>query len=278
MDQEQVQKLISELQNGTDRQRRAASYKLRNFKDAAVVHALINAYTDSDISVRHNVIEGLQQIRTKDAQEFLIAQGQSIQVTNSNGKNTVWSFLIPLTTITLGVVLGLAIQYRAFVLNISSDYGSSPPQLIAISGIVFGYGVVGGAIGGIAVGIIRVFGWKISKEARAVVKATFIIFLPVAGLAIVLSLFSSDLPEPVNYLSRFIAGTILFYLLIGWLPTAINFLIVFFITKIVFSQLIKSPVNWGIFVFLLAIGTIIIILVTSFFVSLAGYAWVLFQQ
>jgi hypothetical protein len=85
MKQERVQKLIFELQNGTDRQRRAASYKLRNFKDPIVVQALIKAYTDPDYSVRQNVTNALRLIGNKEAQEFLISHNQSIQVSKSTG-------------------------------------------------------------------------------------------------------------------------------------------------------------------------------------------------
>lgn len=85
MDQERVQKLISELQNGTDRQRRAASYKLRNFKDPIVVQTLINAYNDPDDSVHRNATKALQLIGTKEAQEFLISHNQSVHVAKSTG-------------------------------------------------------------------------------------------------------------------------------------------------------------------------------------------------
>lgn len=77
MDQEQVQNLISELQNGNERQRRAAAYKLRNFKDEIVVQALIGAYTDSDSSVRQNAVDGLRLIGTEEARNFLISHGQT---------------------------------------------------------------------------------------------------------------------------------------------------------------------------------------------------------
>ncbi len=50
MDQERIEKLISELQNGTHRQRRAASYKLRKYKDVSAVQALIKVYHDPDAS------------------------------------------------------------------------------------------------------------------------------------------------------------------------------------------------------------------------------------
>ena len=84
METNQLQKLISELQNGNDQQRRAASYKLRNFTDATAVQALISAYADKDSTVRLNVIDGLRNIGSKEAQEFLISQGQSIQAPKSN--------------------------------------------------------------------------------------------------------------------------------------------------------------------------------------------------
>jgi hypothetical protein len=95
MNQERIQKLISELQNGTDQQRRSASYKLRKYKDVSVVQELIKAYHDPDASVRQNVIEGLQIIGTKESQIFLISHGHSIQAPKSTEvKNVLLAFVI----------------------------------------------------------------------------------------------------------------------------------------------------------------------------------------
>ena len=57
-------RLLSELQNGDDRQRRAASYRLGKSRDPDVVPYLIKAYNDPDPTVRRNVIDGLRQMAT----------------------------------------------------------------------------------------------------------------------------------------------------------------------------------------------------------------------
>jgi hypothetical protein len=74
MNKQELQKLISELQNGNAQQRRAASYKLGKSKELAAVPALINAYNDSDGSVRQNVIGGLRNISSPEALDFLNSQ------------------------------------------------------------------------------------------------------------------------------------------------------------------------------------------------------------
>ena len=100
MKRERVQILISELQNGAARQRRAAAYKLRNYKEARVVQALINAFTDPDNSVRQNVTNALRLIGSNEAQEFLISHNQSIQVSNSTRYNS-FIFIFVLTVCLL---------------------------------------------------------------------------------------------------------------------------------------------------------------------------------
>ncbi|MBI5950574.1 MAG: HEAT repeat domain-containing protein [Chloroflexi bacterium] len=64
-------KLVMELQQGNDRQRRAASYKLGKLKSPEAVTALIGAYNDTDGTVRLNVINGLRTIGTQEALDFL---------------------------------------------------------------------------------------------------------------------------------------------------------------------------------------------------------------
>ena len=89
MIKQELQKIISELQNGSDQQRRAASYKLGKSKDPEAVPALINAYNDSDGSVRQNVINGLRSISSPEALEFLRSHENSFspapQVKNEKG-------------------------------------------------------------------------------------------------------------------------------------------------------------------------------------------------
>jgi hypothetical protein len=75
MNKVKFQELIEQLMSENDRERRAASYKLGKSKDPDAVPALINAYNDTDGSVRQNVIEGLKLIRSKEAMDFLISHG-----------------------------------------------------------------------------------------------------------------------------------------------------------------------------------------------------------
>jgi hypothetical protein len=77
MDDLQLQQLVIDLQNGTDRQRRAASFKLGNSKNPAAVRALINAYRDPDGSVQQNVVTGLAKIGTPEALDFLNSIGKA---------------------------------------------------------------------------------------------------------------------------------------------------------------------------------------------------------
>lgn len=77
MDDMKVQQLVVDLQNGNDRQRRSASYKLGSSKNPAAVRPLINAYKDPDESVRQNVVAGLAKIGTPEALEFLDSIGRA---------------------------------------------------------------------------------------------------------------------------------------------------------------------------------------------------------
>ena len=67
--------LILDLQRGNDQQRRASSYKLSKLKDPSIVPYLIIAYNDPDFGVRRNVVEGLRNIGTKEAKEYLNMTG-----------------------------------------------------------------------------------------------------------------------------------------------------------------------------------------------------------
>lgn len=78
MDDFRIQELIHDLQNGNDRQRRAASYKLGNSKNPVAVPALINAFKDPDGTVQQNVINGLKNIATPEALDFLNSIGKPV--------------------------------------------------------------------------------------------------------------------------------------------------------------------------------------------------------
>lgn len=112
LDDEELKKLISELQTGSPRQRRAAAYKLGVSKNPTIVPALIHAYDDVDNSVRQNVIDGLREIASMEAIYFLNSKEIS-----PAPKNTVkTSFTTIIIIIIIAVVL--AIPWIYFVLDI----------------------------------------------------------------------------------------------------------------------------------------------------------------
>lgn len=78
MNEKKLQKLISELHNGNDRQRRAASYQLGKSKNPMAVPALIQAYNDLDSFVRRNAIYGLSTIGTQEAWDFLNSKKEEL--------------------------------------------------------------------------------------------------------------------------------------------------------------------------------------------------------
>ena len=82
---QQLQKLITELQQGNDRQRRAASYKLGKSKDPAAVPALINAFSDPDSTVRQNVHDGLRNIGSQEALDFLNSNAAAPSASAASG-------------------------------------------------------------------------------------------------------------------------------------------------------------------------------------------------
>lgn len=88
MTNQELDKLISELQNGDDQQRRAASYKLGKSKNPEAVPALIHAFDDTDSSVQQNAINGLKNIGSKDAIAFL--NSKEINITNKNAVQKGW--------------------------------------------------------------------------------------------------------------------------------------------------------------------------------------------
>ena len=90
MNEQELQKLISELQNGNAQQRRAASYKLSKSKNAAAVPALIQACNDADNSVRQNVKDGLRNIGSPEVtflSSHVISPAPKEITTNANGRN-----------------------------------------------------------------------------------------------------------------------------------------------------------------------------------------------
>jgi tetratricopeptide (TPR) repeat protein len=87
------ERLVRQLKEGNDSQRRAASYRLGNSGDPDAVPHLILAYTDKDWSVRRNVVEGLKKISSREASYFIEApeylKQRIVQDLQQTGKITI---------------------------------------------------------------------------------------------------------------------------------------------------------------------------------------------
>jgi hypothetical protein len=116
MERKQLDQLVTQLHNGNDRQRRAASYKLSKSKDPSVVPALISAYNDKDSSVRQNLFDGLRSIGSEEALDFLASHEENIMnilpsmdnkmvECDSNGVVTIKPN--PLLVYVMGVIIGI---------------------------------------------------------------------------------------------------------------------------------------------------------------------------
>jgi hypothetical protein len=116
MKKDQQYQLISLLHNGTDQQRRAASYKLSKSKDPSVVPELISAYSDKDISVRQNVFNGLRSIGSEEALDFLASHEENTmnilpsmdgKMIECDGNGVVTIRSNPLLVYVMGVIIGI---------------------------------------------------------------------------------------------------------------------------------------------------------------------------
>ena len=143
----------------------------------------------------------------------------NVEIVQPYKEEMKWLLLLMLTSTLLGLLIGLAFVW---------DQGLYPLP---------GFGIVGGAIGGIAAGMIQAFSWRISKK--------FKIVLSISGIVILLSLFTV-------------------FMLFVWPILLIPALIIFYITTIICAQLKKSPVNWWLFGFLLIIGIVISVTIVGF--------------
>ena len=141
MDEQNLQKLISELQNGNDQQRRAASYKLSKSNNPIAVPTLIHSYTDADSSVRQNAIDGLRNIGSKEAQEFLISQGQSIQAPPAP-KSNLGLRLLPIIAGILSLILVAGIGILSIPADVYlRDPNANPGKGIGAIALVVSFGV-----------------------------------------------------------------------------------------------------------------------------------------
>jgi hypothetical protein len=116
MKPEELQRLEENLKFGDDRERRVASYKLGRSNDPGAVPILIQAFSDPDSSVHQNVIDGLTNIRTKEALEFLIRKQNELPAANAKpDKITQKKKDYALKSIVIGVAFcGLGILLSAF--------------------------------------------------------------------------------------------------------------------------------------------------------------------
>jgi hypothetical protein len=106
LDNEELERLISQLQTGNPQQRRAAARKLGLSKNPMVVSALIRAYDDMDDAVHRNVIAGLANIASEEATEFL----------NSKEIPVVSKAEVPLRTDVARIVIFLVMAPLCLVL------------------------------------------------------------------------------------------------------------------------------------------------------------------
>jgi len=107
-------------------------------------------------------------------------------------------------------------------------------------------GAIGGLIGGILVGISPLSPWMVSKNIKVVLRIAFI-----ASLIYVLVLY--------QILALFIV-----------IPGLINSLVAMGATKVVCTQLQKSPVKRWLFLLLFVFGIAVVILSTGFFAFLGS--------
>ncbi len=174
MNEQQLQNIIIELQNGNDRQRRASSYKLSNSKNPLAVPALIHAYNDSDSSVRQNAIDGLRAISTQEAIDFLnshnIESGQVVHKNAGSGNNQSQNQVIEKST-----PLGSPDQKRAQAQATSDEKVLN--TCISAGGVIFvlQFFITGFGLGGIIGTFIDTFigcllggavGWAINALRR----------------------------------------------------------------------------------------------------------------
>jgi rubrerythrin len=113
-----IEKLITDLTAGNDRQRRAASYKLLKLQDPVTVPYLIAAFQDKDHSVHRNIVAALRAIGTKEAVEFLESNGieasgdsekTASAVANVRTKGCLLSWLAVFLTLIIGFILVYAL-------------------------------------------------------------------------------------------------------------------------------------------------------------------------
>ena len=148
-------------------------------------------------------------------------------------ENDNWLLLLLLTSVILGIEIALL----------------PPIQEVWTMYKIPGFGVIGGAIGGIAAGMIRVFSWRISRIIKTILSIVLI-----ASIIVSLVVFTRAF----------------FFLFLIMIPGIVSSLVILLVTIIISTQLIKSPVNWWLFGSLLVVGIIISIVVVRFLVLLGG--------
>jgi hypothetical protein len=154
MDDQNLDKIISDLQTVNVQQRRAASYKLAKFKNPKAVSALILAYDDTDSSVRQNSINGLNYIGSKEALDFLSSKG--IVVSKLPKIKSYSESSIPLKKHLLFIIIGAVMGTLPGLIIAIGRVGSTGAinvswvmEAVGISLIMGGVpGLTGGWIGG----------------------------------------------------------------------------------------------------------------------------------
>jgi hypothetical protein len=133
-----IRRLLSHLESGNDRQRRAASYRLGKLRDPTVVPHLIRAYSDTDPGVRLNVVDSLRNIGTPEALEFLTQiQADVIRTSNhrlvqlaSVSRNMAWLLIVG------GALAGLT------AVGVSFEYSSASAYMAYAAMVGLGAGFI----------------------------------------------------------------------------------------------------------------------------------------
>ena len=147
-------------------------------------------------------------------------------------ENVSWLLLL-LTSVIFGLAIALLLKEKLGI-GLSS---------------IPGFGIITGAFGGILAGLVQGFSWEISKKTKA---ALYVILIVSTIVFLILSLRWHSL------------GREFLFLLLVMLPGVVSFLAIFYILKIIATQLTKFSVNLWLFGFLFVIGYIISITAMAF--------------
>jgi len=151
--------------------------------------------------------------------------------TQRTRENLNWLWL--LTSVLLGLAIALLLIEKLGV-----EISSIPS-----------FGVIAGTFGGIVAGLVQGFSWEVSRKTKT---ALYVVLIVSTIVFFILSLRWLPL------------GKMFLFLLLVMLPGVISFLVIFYVMKIITSQLTKSSVNLWLFGCIFVIGVIISITAIAF--------------